>query len=256
MTHKLLLAAAALLLCVNAFSAQKAHPVQNGVLDLSSWNTDEVELINIEGPVEFYWNKLYTPDEADSAQADFRYLPGLWNSTPKDSNGKPLPINGYATYRLKVLLPSPSMMLALRIDTITSAYTLYINGKKKTSVGTVGTNKAEEKPGNKPRVIFFQSDTQECDILLQMSNFHHENGGLWRGFKIGTPEGIKTQWEQSVVLDMFLVSALMIMGIYHVIVFLLRKKEKAPLYFALFCFLISIRTLSMEQRYITIFFRL
>ncbi len=49
------------------------------------------------------------------------------------------------------------------------------------------------------------------------------------------------------IIDLFIFGSILIMGIYHVSLFIIRKKDRAPLYFGLYCILMALFTLFMGE---------
>jgi len=85
-----------------------------GVLDLREWDFEHDGNINLDGEWEFYWEEFPTVVEGGVLQLpegkkDFIQVPNDWNGYQvKDIENTDIKIadeNGYASYRLKVLLP-------------------------------------------------------------------------------------------------------------------------------------------------------
>jgi hypothetical protein len=80
-----------------------------GVLDLTDWDFKRDGPVNLSGQYEFYWKQHLKPMDFSKAtppkKTGFIKVPGYWNSYKLE--GKNLPGNGYATYRLKILLNDP-----------------------------------------------------------------------------------------------------------------------------------------------------
>jgi signal transduction histidine kinase len=222
-------------------AAQDSIP---GVLDLSDWSFQQDGIAKLNGNWAFYWQKLHTPDTFAGFVAPvpdgFFYLPGSWNHYGLERNEASG--IGYGTYRLKVKLPQEDQTYALRIPLITSAYKLWINGEEVASVGETASRSADSVPRYQTKTIAFHTDTSEIDILLQVANFFHSKGGIRQPIEMGYFEQIKARSELSVGFDMLLFGSLMIMGLYHLGFFALRRKESSTLYFGVFCVIIAIRT--------------
>ncbi len=79
----------------------------NGVLDLRHLNDSEF-LYKLQGSWEFYWKKMLLPKDFSGnthIKPDyFGDVPSYWTDYPSDSV-KTTPM-GYATYRLRILLPA------------------------------------------------------------------------------------------------------------------------------------------------------
>ena len=116
------------------------------------WNFEKDGTINLDGEWEFYWNEfLYSGLQPTvqpvgdplSRTPNYIPVPGNWNQFA--DNGKPVGSNGYATYRLRILLPKLNTSLTLKILNASTAYTMYVNGEKFASNGSVGKDKETRK---------------------------------------------------------------------------------------------------------------
>ena len=225
-----------------------------GELDLSHWDYTTDGPVLLKGQWAFYWNKLLTPD--DFAQPDFPQIhpSSGWISTP-DSwndyivNGEEIEGNGYATYRLMIHSSSTQDQLALRIDAILSAYRLWINGNLLASNGIVGTTRESMIPKHLPQTVFFTPDDGNMDIIVQVSNFNHRRGGMWDHIELGLAQQITDQNDRYLAFEMFIIGSLIIMGIYHIGLFALRRNDRSPFYFGAFCLIIGFRALFLGEAY-------
>ncbi|MEJ2724527.1 MAG: 7TM diverse intracellular signaling domain-containing protein, partial [Deltaproteobacteria bacterium] len=223
-----------------------------GVLDLRDWDLKKDGPVDLSGEYAFYWMQHLAPQDFSQAgppeKTGFIQVPGYWCSFRL--KGKKLPGEGYATYRLRILVASPMESLALRFTAMGTAFAAYVNGKKVASAGVPGTERSATKPQFFPQVADFALREKEMDLLLQVSNFHHRRAGAWEAIKLGTETDIRNLRERRVALDLFLFGSIFIIGMYHAGLFILRRKDRSPLYFSIFCFLIAVRILTIEERYL------
>jgi class 3 adenylate cyclase len=237
-----------------------AHNVRpaavKGVLDLSGWDMREDGLIKLDGEWAFYWQALYAPENFKKMRPDdsVRYvaIPKPWNGLKFDGND--IGGDGYATYRLKVKLSHTYDLYALKTQWQTTAYKLWVNGKLLSSVGEVGRSKTAVKPQYLPQVIPFQTEGETLDIVMQISNFHHKNGGFISSLELGVDDQLQLKRSELLLFDIFLVGALFIMGIYHLSLYALRKKELSTLYFGIFCFLMIIQAVTRGEQFLVLLF--
>ena len=109
------------------------------------------------------------------------------------------------------------------------------------SVGKVGKSRQEMTPQFAVKTLRFVPEESETEIVLQISNFFHRSGGPWRSIEIGTYQQIADQRTKSFAFDLFLIGAILMMGIYHLGLFVLRRKDITTLYFGLLCFVVVVR---------------
>ncbi len=247
-------------------SCIKNHPhktppiAKNGKLDLTSWNLKKDGPVKLNGQWEFFWMRYLAAKDFKNAETPKRsgYIktPGVWNGYRIGT--KKITGIGFATYRLKIFFNKKKInkydsnnSFAIKLPDISSAYNLFINGKKITSVGTIGNSAQTTIPKNYPHVVVFKQKNNKVEIIFQIANFHQKKGGLWHAIQFGTEEDIRNTRERSLTFELFIFGSLFIMGLYHLGLFILRKKDKSPLYLGIFCLLISLRILVTGEYYLT-----
>ena len=228
------------------FHPQNDHPrAVKGVIDLSNLDFNQGGTVKLDGEWEFYWEKLLTHEEflknRRPEKSGFITLPSAWNGYSVD--GKKLGGNGFATYHLTVLLNDKTSTLGVRLLDMRTAYYLFADGEKIASNGTVGISRAESKPQYLPVITTFTPTRNRIEIILQVSNFHHAKGGAFHSIYIGNKKDVHAIQDRSLAFQIFMLGSLLIMGLYHMGMFLLRRNDKSTLYVGLFCLIISIRPL-------------
>ena len=177
-----------LLVFLQPFYASCRHKLQGritpeatkGVLNLKDWDFKKDGPVDLIGEYEFYWNQNLAPSEftkpTPPQKARFITVPGYWNDYEVD--GKRLSGEGYATYRLRILLSNQRQALALKFLDMGTAYKVYLNGKDLISVGLAGQNRKTTVPRYFPQVVDFDSETDEMELIILVSNFHLRRGGI------------------------------------------------------------------------------
>jgi len=239
--------------CSTVFSPD--HPkAEKGILDLTQWQFDKDGVIKLDGQWEFYWNQLLEPHQLEDTsipKTGYIDVPGTWNHYQVDDYK--LPGNGFATYRLHFITETDER-LGLKIPSVFTAYKLYINGELIASAGTVGNSKETMVPQYLPQIALFEPQPGENEIIIQVSNYHHRSGGLLEALILGNEKQITGLRERNIAYELFVFGSLVIIGIYHIALFIIIKKDKAPLYFGLFCLLVGIRTILVGERFLIYLF--
>lgn len=243
-----------LILLLSSFWVQ-AQPVakpaaQKGFLDLSDWNFERDGITELSGDWEFYWNEHLSNLELNLRPLGDEVLmpvPANWNASGI------YPALGFATYRLEILLADRTP-LALKFRTVGTAYRLFIDGKKLSEVGQPGQSLVSSTPEYRAKIIDFTPKSRRVEIILQVSNFHHRNAGLWEAINIGKPEDLRDLRSNRMSLDLILYGAIVMMALYNLITWLTRTENQSGLFLGLFCMLISTRILLVDERYLTEFF--
>jgi class 3 adenylate cyclase len=246
-------------------SAQIFPLAQNGILNLHSissnsspWNFDTMGFVRLDGNWNFYWNEFKSPDEILQEQnlSNFTMkVPGSWNDFLVD--GKKVGGSGYGTYALRILLPASlkGKILTLKIPHMGTAYRLYVDNKLLAQNGIVGKSHEEMKPQYLSLTRSFIVSDESILLTVHISNFHHRKGGIrFDSFYLGKEEQLQTLQAQSTIYTFFLMGSLIIMTIYHLGLFFLRKEDTAALVFGIFCFLVAARLFFVGDVWITTFF--
>jgi len=167
-TLKFLTKIALSVILVSLFS-NNVH-AQNGIIDLTK--ADFTKLNSISGNWEFYWSELLTPKEIRTRKTipDYIKINNVWNGY--NYHGKILKGDGYATFRVKILLPKPGKY-SLKFHQILSSYNVWINGKFKESIGKVGKNKESSVAHVKANELLFTTNSDTVELVIQVSNYHH-----------------------------------------------------------------------------------
>lgn len=234
------------------FKENTSYPSNSskGEIDVSNINFNGSSLIGLVGEYEFYWNQLLTPkDFKDSTKKDltgYIHLPGLWNGYVV--NGKELPANGYATFRIRIKVPDEDLY-SIKIQEFDCAYRLWVNGHY-TECGKVGTNKSEEKPSWRRYQAIVYTYNKQIDLILQVSNFNHRKGGPEDLMLLGKADSVTSYKNKQLAITYFLIGLFFIMFIYNYGLYIYRRKEKSYLYFSLICLLIMLRESTTGEKVI------
>ncbi|MCZ8519269.1 MULTISPECIES: sensor histidine kinase [Paenibacillus] len=211
---------------------------------------DEAEALRrggvpLSGEWEMYWGKLLTPEdfrESGLRPEEYAVLPGTWKGMPSPDGERPG--QGYATYRLRVLLPPGTddrTLLAMRIPPVNSAYRLWVGGTAVASAGTVGVSGAASRPQYAQAMAVFHPQGGELDIVFQVANFAHAKGGLRQAIELGDMTPVHRSEDLAVGFDALLIGSLLIMGLYHLGLYTARPQSWSMLYFGAFCLLYALR---------------
>jgi len=240
-----------ILIVFSATSLNSAPVVVQGVLDLRNFSFTDNNIADITGEYIFYWDRFVNYEDLflESSGGEIFSGPRLWNW--KKENSKLYPAIGKGTFAVKILLPEGHPRLAVRTDTVFSAYTLFADGKPVISKGIPGVGESSSIPYICPDYAVIDNSAAELILSFHISNYHAEWGGFWEPVKIGSERAIRSEWISSLTKIYILFGALIIMALYHIAIFILRRDDKAPLFFALFCILMAARAITMDQRLLT-----
>jgi len=231
-----------LFIASSANQKETSYKPVDGVLNLSDWNS-EMGKPSMIGEWEFYWNQLLNYQDFSIGAAknmQMVHVPNTWDAY--EVEGEKLPGFGYATYRLKVILDQPHEELSLRLDTISTAYRIFVNDNEIASNGIVGVDQHTAKPQYQPMVVDFTTPAEEFDIIVQVSNFTYARGGIWYEINLGTHKQIAALNSLIIYKDALLIGSLLIMALYYASFYFVLQRDKSSKYFMILCLIFITRT--------------
>jgi len=217
------------------FNSPTHHTVKNGVVDLRNEPMKEDEVIFLNGEWIFYPSKfiINNPNVNETDQQKIQ-VPGNWKENMEKIVGSAI---GYGSYRLKILLPAQGETIyGIQLKEFGSYASIYVNGKLINS-----DNLAEKKPVEKikkqgPMTAIFSTNSNEIDLIIQISNFDSFNsGGLKGSVYFGLQSAISKDINFSESLQL-LVSAIFFLHCFYALsIFFIGKGhyEKELFYFSL-----------------------
>lgn len=205
-----------------------------GVIDLSQYDFAKQGPASLNGAWAFYWGGLLAPDAVPTQPpADFMMVPGSWNGA--QIAGQSLPADGFATYHLRVRVADPDRSYGLAIRYMSTAYRLWVDGELLATNGQVGTSPASSRPQFLPLTVHFTPKSAVIDLVVQVSNFDHRLGGVWNEVRFGPSEQMAAATAHSISLAGVVIGAILMIGLYHLILYSLNRRERTYLWFAILC---------------------
>lgn len=224
-----------LCLCWACAAPAPAPLARDGVLDLRETPREASQMLPLNGEWELWWGELLQPDQlAEHAPTGLLAVPGSWDGIGGGAEG-------YATLRLKVLLPPGSTPLALSSDALSVAHRMWINGVEVQSAGVVGTSAATEVPDVRPLILTLDEPGDALEVVLQISNFHHRVGGIRRAIELGEPARAHWLAHRATILDVGVTWTFALNGLYFLVLSQMRSRQHATLCFAVFCLDLALR---------------
>ncbi len=248
MTHylsKLLLFLSPIFFSITGWSGYVVVDCEKGVADFSTVDFDN-EYVRLDGEWEFYFNQLLTPSELSATTPErFGQVPGFWKHYDDDFSRF-----GYATYKLTFSLSKSQLdiPLSLRNTNIHNAYRVWLNGELIATVGKVGTSYQSSTPRWLPLLVKLQNLKMENELVLQVCNFRHRNGGVQDAFEVGRADYFETEYRHQFFSEVFLAGASFVLGCFFIGMFFFWKKDRAAMYFGVFSIFFAIRVMLVGTR--------
>lgn len=247
---------------------------RSGLLDLRDWNFASTRLAHLHGDWEFHWHTFLEPvsgtiavtesqGRADRPEHNIRnsmFVPGGWNAYRTDSATPPVGAYGYATYRLTVLVnPNAPIRLHMYCPEQRMAYRLYVNrtdpdGASDSPIcecGVPGKSRATTNDLATSHTTDFQRDGEVLVFTMHVANFSAPYGGSYAPPLLGSRAGVQGRRERGVALDLFLAGGLLVIALYHFVLFFLRREDLSSLFLGLFSVVFSVRIFFTGERLAT-----
>ncbi|EMY71545.1 sensor histidine kinase [Leptospira vanthielii] len=253
MNWKLSIWLACLCSCAPITSFSETPVAVHGQLDVTSWGFEQN--LPLSGEWAFQWKELIQPkpplleersndknlSKVPPSPNAFQVIGERWKNKYEGT--------GYATYQLKIRFPitAKENVFALRFfQTGGAAMSIYVDGHLQLELGKVGKNKEMMVPTRSSGIVVLPHPNQETNILVHISNFHHDDGAFWYPPTIGLFNNINKQILNEIIKDSLLTGALLFMAFYHFVVFLFRRNRSIILYFGLYCLMIALHSISLN----------
>lgn len=225
--------------CAPAGDSSAMPRAEQGVLDLANWRWKQDGVVPLNGNWRFEWLNDSSAGQAGHSERTLA-VPGTWGTT-LTSDGTALSDKGMAVYRLDLRHLPVDRQMAIRIPNVSTAYQFYLNGKLTASRGAVGLDAASSTPYQTPATVFFDPVGENTELALFVSNFDHRRGGIRTALVIGEEEQIKNLRLKRVGQELIVFGCLIMIGFYHLGLYILRRKEQANIFFALLCLFVALR---------------
>ena len=238
-----------------ASEALALYEVRGGVLDLRETSLWSGETVRLSGKWCFVPDAFVGPEILPSVLEGCDStinVPSAWGTGDQDSG----PVQsletgrGYGSYVMLVRLKTdePSGRLAIRWERAFSAASAYIYGPTGELLvdpvfqGRPGENLNASIPVLTNHVVPFS--TRGIDsflIVMHVSNFRYFQGGLWFTPSLSSAETAQQTHLSRLLIDMVVFGILVVVALYHIILYVQRREDRTPAYFAMFCTGIALR---------------
>ena len=210
---------------------------------LATPGNNPTELYSDTGVWDF--RALFTGDESYWLSGPVEYIPGLLAPEEFAARegealiGYPENVSQYATSRLLLLMPDDGYY-AFYGRSIDYACRLFVNGNLILETGNPGETRKNNIPNTGNISLTLKADNGVIEIIQQVSILVHREGDSHNGWLLSKRNirvFLANDFIESIKLGIFLA-----LFFVHVILFLLLRKSKANLYFALLCLMWVFRT--------------
>lgn len=216
---------------------------RDGVLDLTDWDFDRQGTVRMDGQWELYWGRMVMPGQP-AVPTGLYDVPRHWKGT---LNGTALQSKGAATYRLVVKVKPSSRIYGIRIANIQMSSAVYVDGVKVGGSGVPDISADAYKAENKPYVAHFTITGGQTEIVVQAANFTFVQGGIPYSIVFGTDTAIRALDKRTTSIDIVVVIAILMLGIYHIGAYASRR-DAGLLYLSLYCIAAAVAFSSISDK--------
>ena len=213
-------------------------PTAYGTCDISACNLDDT-VYRTHIAWEAYPYQLYTPED---------FANGMVTEFPQFSNEESAARASYATYRTRLVL-LPNTRYGISMLTSDYAMRIYIEGKEIDAVGTPGNTKETTEHRVLEQTYHFDTQSDNVEIIVQSSNFVHNEGARAPQFVIGTSENITLRNNANLIVSYVVIGCLLSAVLHHIGLFFLNRQLGVNLIFAICCLMLAL----MNKRIILLF---
>jgi len=224
--------------------------IDNGITNFSNILFDKGEIVKLDGDWIFWPDKLLSYNEVINSLDDgyrvYKDFPCLWQKLTLLESKNNLINRG--TFVLRLKLPKSIDSWSIRVPNAISSTTLYLNETKLVEIGKTSNSIKDYIPNSNLKVVPFTLNREDNILIMHVSNYLVPYTGTWDSLTIGRTKDINHKRFIDIVITSLISGALLIMGVYHLALYLLRRKDKSTLWFSLICILMSIRNLITGER--------
>ncbi|MBO9540255.1 adenylate/guanylate cyclase domain-containing protein [bacterium] len=240
----------ALLVLVGRPAPTPAKPPEatQGSLDLAAWHLGEEPPISLAGEWRYYPGRLLGPEAFGGALAptgsEWVRLPALLNQPATGLERGPA--RPFGTYVLELKgVPAPALYALKRINLLADV---------RIYVGDELLYERQKAPGggygNDPNAAAFRLAQAPERLIVQIRDVDRERLATFDAFLLGTERQIQGARERQLAMDLFMFGSILLMGLYHLGLYVSRRKDPSTFYFGLFCAIIALRVLFTNEYYI------
>lgn len=229
---------------------ERDNLVRDGYADLRQVNFWDHSLVRLNGDWRFWPSELIAPADVsgrlERRDSSVMKVPGSWQDLGLFEPADNLMTMG--TLALALDLPPGEANWAVRLTDAYSACSLYANGDLIAEIGSVSSDPRRYIPRKGCETGLFSTKDGKVLLVMHVVNFSLPHTGTWDSPRIGTVDTINKKRTTDSIRTSLVSGAMIFMGLYHLVLFLLSRKNKTALVFSAICILMALRNLMMGER--------
>lgn len=215
--------------------------------EISAFGISGIQKLN--GEWEFYWEEFLSSEDFLNEEVLERQvlIPIPGELTKYEHEGQKYPSDTYGTFRTKVFVDDTTKTYGLKIPYFSSANKVWVNGNLLFESGVTADNKEDFIPKYLPGEVYFTTDKQEVEIIIQIANFHHRRIKL-KSILFGEAAEIKSLTQRNLIKESTLAGGLLLISVYYAVLYFIQSREKASIWLAALSFVVAIRGTILTEK--------
>lgn len=218
-----------------------------GLLDLSRWDPQTQAYFSLSGQWNFFPDRLVNPEQLTELedQAIAQSVPGTWNNVVSQESWHNAG-HGVGTYWLKITGANANTVANLRLKHICSNTRIFFfpagspNLSPLKTIGTASSNALLSIPSASASVVPLQfTNSGLHQLLIQVSNFDSQVGGLCGGATLGTTEAITEQITLEMATVSMIIAMIAMAALYSLVIYIKYRQDTASLWLAIACYSVA-----------------
>lgn len=210
------------------FRVSPAAVTDNGTLDLTKWQWDEKDTVELSGKWQFIENELVNPMNIAQFDKTLKQVPELWESRITGFGAMPDRKKNLlkGTYILNIKMKPTDRALVLKIPEIRMASKVYINGKLLKKQGQLNQFNLWDYARNQPFILDLPQSVKEMTVVIQVANLIDLSGGITHPLVLGDRHSVYAMVYLSSAASLIFSVMFFMLAIYLVFIFAITKDQK------------------------------
>lgn len=221
----------------NAVSTQSALMV-DGVLDVSTLDFSE-GIYQLGGMMETYPNHFVEPSALERPAFQYQEMPYAWDTKSGVTFG---------SYRFLLTGLKEGELYGFYLHDALTSFEVFVDGETIALLGKPSEIQALTQSDSKVQTAHFVAHKPNSEVVIHVSSQSSHLMGIWQKTYFGPMTQIQEFAIKARQIDAFIIGAIFFMSIYVWILFAIMKEDKAILYFALICTLVTFKALLSGQQ--------
>ncbi len=203
--------------------------------------------MKLDGVWGFVQDKALLPQETQTMTKTL-FLPYYLEENPKNNSS-----TGIATFVID-LKTTPGKPLSIDFNPLVNAWKLFMDGNLVCTSGSIDTQHRIYQASPKVKIAHFIPTGEKTRLTLWVANSQHRHFGIGVSPRIA-PEGIlEASHSSRTTVDLVTISILAVTALYHLGLYIVWRRDKAPLWFGLFLVTFIVRIATTSEKLITTMF--